>query len=158
MLQDLVNTFNFFALRVAVNSRRHHYLLEISFAGGSVVKNWPAMQEIQEMWVWSLGWEDSLEKAMVTHSSILAWEMPWTEEPSRLQSMWAQESWIWLSGTSQVALVVKNLPANAGNERRRFDPWVRRIPWRAWQPTLVFLPGESHGQRSLAGYSPQGCK
>ena len=98
-----------------------------------------------------------LEKEMVTHSSILAWEMPWTEEPSRLQSMWAQESWIWLSGTSQVALVVKNLPANAGNERRRFDPWVRRIPWRAWQPTLVFLPGESHGQRSLAGYSPQGC-
>ena len=48
---------------------------------------------------------------------------------------------------SQVALMVKNLPANAGD---RFDPWVRKIPWgRAWQPTLVFLPGESHGQRSL---------
>ena len=45
-LQDLVNTFNFFALRIAVNSRPHHYLLEISFPGGSVVKNWPAMQEI----------------------------------------------------------------------------------------------------------------
>ena len=41
--------------------------------------------------------------------------------------------------------------------RCRFDPWVRKIPWRrAWQPTLVFLPGESHGQRSLAGYSPWG--
>ena len=41
----------------------------------------------------------------------------------------------------------------------RFDPWVRKIPWRrAWQPTPVFLPGESHGQRSLVGYSPQGCK
>ena len=37
----------------------------------------------------------------------------------------------------------------------RFSPWVRKIPWRrAWQPTPVFLPGESHGQRSLAGYSP----
>ena len=36
-----------------------------------------------------------------------------------------------------------------------FDPWVRKIPWRrAWQPTLVFLPRESHGQRSLVGYSP----
>ena len=36
--------------------------------------------------------------------------------------------------------------------RHRFDPWVRKIPWRrAWQPTPVFLPGESHGQRSLAG-------
>ena len=40
-----------------------------------------------------------------------------------------------------------------------FDPWVRMIPWRRkWQPTPVFLPGESHGQRSLAGYSPRGCK
>ena len=41
----------------------------------------------------------------------------------------------------------------------RFDPWVRKIPWRRkWQPTPVFLPGESHGKRSLVGYSPQGCK
>ena len=43
--------------------------------------------------------------------------------------------------------------------RCRFDPWVRRIPWRrAWQPTPVFLPGKSHGQRSLAGYGPQNWK
>ena len=40
-----------------------------------------------------------------------------------------------------------------------FDSWVGKIPWRrAWQPTPVFLPGESHGRRSLVGYSPQGCK
>jgi len=40
-----------------------------------------------------------------------------------------------------------------------FDPWVRKTPWRRkWQPTPVFLPGESHGQRSLAGYSPWGHK
>ena len=40
-----------------------------------------------------------------------------------------------------------------------FDPWVGKIPWkRAWQPTPVFLPGKSHGQRSLAGYSPWGHK
>ena len=40
-----------------------------------------------------------------------------------------------------------------------FNPWVGKIPWgRAWQPTPVFLPGECHGQRSLAGYSPWGCK
>ena len=44
-------------------------------------------------------------------------------------------------------------------ERPEFDPWVRKIPWRRkWQPTPVFLPGESRGQRSLAGYSPYGCK
>ena len=43
--------------------------------------------------------------------------------------------------------------------RLRFDPWVRKIPWRRkWQPTPVFLPGKSHGQRSLAGYSPWGLK
>ena len=43
--------------------------------------------------------------------------------------------------------------------RPGFDPWVRKISWRReWQPTLVFLPGESHGQRSLADYSPWGHK
>ena len=43
--------------------------------------------------------------------------------------------------------------------RHGFDPWVGKIPWRrAWQPTPVSLPGESHGQRSQAGYSPWGCK
>ena len=48
-------------------------------------------------------------------------------------------------------LVVKNLPAM----EIRFDPWVEKIPWRRkWQPTLVFLPGKSRGQQSLAGYSP----
>ena len=42
--------------------------------------------------------------------------------------------------------------------RPRFGPWVGKIPWRRkWQPAPVFLPGESHGQSSLAGYSPQGC-
>jgi len=41
------------------------------------------------------------------------------------------------------------------HKRREFDPWVRKIPWRrAWQPTPVFLPGKSHGQRRLAGYRP----
>ena len=51
------------------------------------VKNLPAVQEI---WVLSLGWEDPLEKEMATHSSILAWKMPWTEEPGGLQSMRSQ--------------------------------------------------------------------
>ena len=49
--------------------------------------------------------------------------------------------------------MVKKPPANAGRcKRPRFNPWVRKISWRrAWQPTPVFLPGESQGQRSLAG-------
>ena len=54
------------------------------------VKNPPAMQETQEMQVWSVGWEDPLEEETVTHSSILAWEIPWTKEPDGLQSMGSQ--------------------------------------------------------------------
>ena len=53
----------------------------MDFLGGSMVKNPPAMQEMQ---VRSLGWEDTLEKETAIHSSILAWEIPWTEEPGRL--------------------------------------------------------------------------
>ena len=68
-----------------------------------------------ETWVQSLGREDPLEKEMATHSSILAWKIPWTEDPGRLQSMGSQPC------------VRKN-------------PWRR-----AWQPTPVFLPGEFHG-------------
>ena len=55
----------------------------VDFPGGSVVKNLPA---VQETWFQSLGQEDLLEKEMAAHSSILAWRIPWTEEPSGLQS------------------------------------------------------------------------
>ena len=48
------------------------------------------MLAIQETWVQSLGWEDALEKEMATHSSTLAWKIPWMEEPGRLQSMGLQ--------------------------------------------------------------------
>ena len=52
-----------------------------------MVRNLPITQETQ---VWSLGWEDPLEKGMVTYSSILVWRIPWTEEPGRLQSVGLQ--------------------------------------------------------------------
>ena len=54
-----------------------------------LVKNPPTMQET---WVQSLGWKDPLEKGRAIHSSILAWKIPWTEEPGGLQSMGSQES------------------------------------------------------------------
>ena len=59
-----------------------------------------------------------------------------------------------------MVLVVKNLPVNAGDARDfQFDLWVGKIPWRrAWQPTPVFLPGESHGQSNLEGYNPYSCR
>ena len=55
-----------------------------------MVKNLPAMQELPEMRIISLGQEDPLEEGMATHSSILARRIPWTEEPGRLQSMGLQ--------------------------------------------------------------------
>ena len=61
------------------------------FPGGSVVKNLPAVQEPQEMRVQSLDREDPLEEGMATHSSILAWRIPWTEEPGRPQSIGSKE-------------------------------------------------------------------
>ena len=64
------------------------------FTGGSVVKN---LSPKEKMWVQSLGQENPLEKEMATHSSILAWEIPWTEEPGGLQSKGSQKSWTQLS-------------------------------------------------------------
>ena len=62
-------------------------LVRIFFLEAQMVKNFPALQETQ---VWSLGQEDPLEEEMASHSSILAWKIPWTEEPGRLQFMGSQ--------------------------------------------------------------------
>ena len=87
-------------------------------------------------WLWRVILDR--EKAMAPHSSTLAWKIPWAEEPGGLQSMELLGVW---------------------------HDWATSLPlftcmhWRRkWQPTPVFLPGESHGQRSLAGYSPWGRK
>ena len=64
----------------ALNTTKH--LCERDFLDGSGAKNLPVMQKI---WIQSLGWDDSLEDGMATHSSILAWRIPWTEEPDGLQ-------------------------------------------------------------------------
>ena len=105
-----------------------------------------------------------------THSSILAWKIPWTEEPGRPQLMelqrvrhdWATElNWTELKGcilglpwwlsSKRIHLQCRR------HKRNRFSPWFGKIPWRrVSQPTPVFLPGKSRGQRSLTGYSPQG--
>ena len=107
---------------------------------------------------------------MATHSSILALRIPWTEEPDGLQSIesqrvghdWSDLAVMHISPSikkvnvlaSQVVLVVKTLPANAGNKRCGFDPWDGKIPWRRKrQPAPRFWPGKSHGQKSLMGYS-----
>ena len=79
---------------------------------------------------------------------------PWLQKRLRtadLDSHLEGVGWLpwWLSGKESACQY----------RRHRFDPWVGKIPWwRKWQPTPVFLPGESHGQRSLEGYHPWGCK
>ena len=93
-----------------------------------MVKNPPTMQET---WVRFLGWEDPLEKEMAIHSRTIAWKIPWTEEPGRLPSVgsqrvghyWATSLWLF----------------TFMHQRRK------------WQPTPVFLPGESQGRGSLVG-------
>ena len=62
-------------------------LAKLASLVAQMVKNLPAMQET---WVRSLGWEDPLEEGTATHSSILAWRFPWTEQPGSLQSMGSQ--------------------------------------------------------------------
>ena len=77
---------------------QHHFTRFLSVLAASLVaqlvKNLPTMQETQ---VRSLGWEDPLEGEMASHSSIRAWEIPWTEQPGGLQSMWEQKSQTQLS-------------------------------------------------------------
>ena len=62
----------------------------MGFTGVSVSKESLSVQETQETQVQSLGWEDPLEKGMATHSNILVWRIPWTEEPGGLQSIGSQ--------------------------------------------------------------------
>ena len=83
--------FTVWATREATTLLKLNYFLRTVLASlvAQLVKNLPAMQEIQ---VWFLGWEDPLEKEMATHSSILAWRIPWTEGPCRLQSMGSHDS------------------------------------------------------------------
>ena len=61
----------------------------LGFPGGSVVKK---LSTMQDTWVWSLSQEDTLKKEMATHSSILAWKIPWTEKPGGLQSIGCKDS------------------------------------------------------------------
>ena len=130
--------------------------------GGSEVKNPPAMQEMQ---VWSLGQEDPLEKEMATHSSILAWRIPWTEEPGGLQSVGLQRvghnletkppPHLWPS------LEEHSFPGGSDGKESACnvgDPGQEEPVKKGLATHAIFLPGEFHGQRSLVGHSPSSCK
>ena len=74
--------------------------------------------------------------------------------PREIFQEWLEALW-----SVFITLVAQTVRRLLAMRRPGFDPWIGKISWRrAWQPTPVFLPRESHGQRSLVGYSPQGCK
>ena len=88
----------------------------------------------------------------------------WVAIPFSKRTSWPRV-WTWVSrivgrrftiwATREISICLQYLQCGGPG----FDPWVRKIPWRRkWQPTPVFLPGESHEWRSLVGYSPWGCK
>ena len=94
---------------------------------------------------------------MATHSSLLAWRVPLDRGDWRATIHGVAKSQAQLERLSTHLALVVNPPADAGDSRHRFDPWVGRIPWsRKWQPTPVFLTGKSPGQRSLVGYKGVG--
>ena len=101
---------------------------------------------MQDMWVQSLDKEDALQKEMATCSNILAWKIPWTEEPGGLQSMGLQRmghDGACMHGMYRSTANFLSFLQALSLERRR-----------KWQLTSVFLPGEFHGQKSLVGSSP----
>ena len=81
--------------------------LSAHFPDGSVVKNPPTVKETRVQY---LGWEDPLEEEMVTHASILAWEILWTEEPSRLQSVGSREP-----DTTKIRVEINKMKNNSEN-------------------------------------------
>ena len=109
-------------------SVREAMLLQ-GFPGGSAVRNLPA---VQEMLVCSLDRGGPLEKEMATHPRILAWEIPWTEEPGGPQFMGSQRVGRDLATEQQQHVISVTLPSP------------------------VPLPGKSQGRRSLVGWSPRG--
>ena len=149
-----------------------------------MVKNMPAMQE---SWIQSLGWEDPLEKAMATHSSNLAWEILWTEEPGRLQSMgsqrvrhnWATNTHIrthkrgWFRGFSKHAAAASALVAmwmplgvsctssagstNTKNKQLK-NPWSRDF-WKTFHfwPVLTYIQRTSLTAFVTVFHSAFGC-
>ena len=119
-----------------------------------VVKNLPANAgDVRDM-VESLDCENTLEEGKAIHSRILAWRIPWIEEPGRLKSM----------GLQRVGHKSRDLAPHikvngfcwwqcSRHRRHGFNPWIGKIFWRwAWQPTPVFLRVKLYGQRSLAVY------
>ena len=95
---------------------------------------------------------------MATYSSILAWKIAmdgraWWAKVYRVTKSWTQLKQLSTQATSSASQWLSGKESACQCRSSRFDPWVGEMPWRRkWQPTPVFLPGESHEQRSLEGF------
>ena len=107
------------------------YLIPIyqSIRASLVAKTVKSLSAMQETWVQSLGWEDPLEKEMANHSSILAWKIPWTEEPGRLQPMGLQRvRQDWETSLTTYLCRDKYIHIQATYTQ---ESWVGKIPGRS---------------------------
>ena len=131
------------SLRMLKSGARLPYYLTVNSLSELKSKAQPAFKRgsSQCLWPWGLCWPDfSLSKS---HSSMLSFNK-YLSSPTPCQGL----PW-WL----------RRLRIHLQCRRPGFNPWVRKIPWkRKWQPTTVFLPGKSHGQKSLVCDSPWGHK
>ena len=129
-----------------------------------ILNNPPAMLET---WVQSLGWEDLLEEGMATHSSLLAWRIPWTEEPGGLQSIGLQKSWTRLSdkytqrwdagGNSYQAISRGSRVISAVEGRSGWSPGRDRGRWAGGQPPGAESVGLGHWLGDAGGNRVNGC-
>ena len=116
-----------------------YIMIIVGFPDGSTVKNPPARQEPQKMQVQSLGQEDPLEGSMATHFSILAWRIPWTEEPGGLQSMWSQKvgqdwsDWAHTAANRGVNHLVKTHHRQAETPESEESYLFPRFTFRVWK-------------------------
>ena len=133
----------------------------VSFPGGTTVKNLPADAGDAKDRGSIHGLGRSPQVGNGNHFCILAWKIPWTEEPSGLQFRGHDRSHTHSAELGMFGLLwlLSSKESACQGWRCTFYPWVGWIPWRRkCQPTPLFLPGKSRGQRSLADCSPQGRK
>ena len=116
-LKDIWVVFNFKLIWVNLQWIYSFYVTPRALPGGSVVKNLPVVQKMQEILVRSLGHEEPLEEGIATHSSILAWRIPWREELGGLQSMGLQ--WVDMTEHSCTQVPVRERKGKGGVERER---------------------------------------
>ena len=113
------------------------YLSRASLSWASLVaQTVQCLPAMQETWVWSLGWEDPLEKEMTTHSSTLAWKIPRTEEPGRLQYMGSQRvrhDWEWFHFTKLPLEIVRHITLSSHMKLN----WITILTIRCWQEHWV---------------------